>query len=667
MSTAEFDANLFSAEFLEDYFAECEEHLVIVRNGLLGLEQFVARAPVEPAALEELFRAFHSLKGISGMVGLQEAELLAHEMESYLRALREDQIPLSEEGAEGLIAGTRMLEEVIGARRGRSAIPDVTRMIERLAALVPRFEAATGETEKAVGFSGAGLAAADKARLASALQNGARIWRCRFTPNPALADRGVNVNTIRARLQQHGELIHSAPLIAAEGVVFEFIVAASAEDEVLAAWQDDGVTSRLYESTAPAPTAARQNGEPRSGNAQPRAAGALSVPSNLVRVDLSRLDELMRMVGDLVISRARLKDHLDRVERMMPAAEWRALQETNLLIERQLRDLREGVMRARMVPIGETFDRMRFVVRDLARERERKIHLDLIGRETEIDKFLVERLMDPLLHLVRNAVAHGLEPAEERRAGGKSPEGRLWLRAATAGETVVIEIEDDGRGIDARRVEARARDAGLLGPGEAMSEPLLLDILCAPGFSTREGTDRASGRGVGMAVVKKTIEDLGGSLAMETAAGQGTRFTLRLPLTLAITDALIVAVGGQRFAVPQTVVQEVIEVPLADIKPIEKNEIILYRGGALPVVRLARLFGLAETEPQMMYAFVIGSGVNAVGIAVDRILGLREIVVRAIADPLLQVPGIAGATELGDGKAVLILNAAGLIREGTFK
>jgi two-component system chemotaxis sensor kinase CheA len=227
---------------------------------------------------------------------------------------------------------------------------------------------------------------------------------------------------------------------------------------------------------------------------------------------------------------------------------------------------------------------------------------------------------------------------------------------------VVIEVEDDGLGIDADRVARRGRAAGLIGSESALDASTLLDLICAPGFSTREEADRTSGRGVGMNVVKNTILGLGGSFDLNTEPGRGTLFTIQLPLTVAIADALIVSSGDQRFAVPQSSVREVIEVESSQVKALENNEIISYRGGVLPLVRLSRLFRTSATNGDRFHAFVVGSGLNSVGVAIDRILGQREIVVRAISDPLIQVAGVAGATELGDGRIVLILDAAALAR-----
>jgi two-component system chemotaxis sensor kinase CheA len=378
-------------------------------------------------------------------------------------------------------------------------------------------------------------------------------------------------------------------------------------------------------------------------------------------VELGRLDDLMRAVGELVLSRARLDDGLTRVAGYLPPRERRELEETAQTIERQLRDLREGVMRVRMVPVRDLFARMRLVVRDLTRETGKEVELVVTGEETEIDKLVVERMADPLLHLVRNAVSHGLEPAAVREAAGKRPKGRITLRAAAAGGMIVLEVEDDGRGVRVDEVFARARAAGLV-PQDAPADPAaVLDLICAPGFSTRDEADRGSGRGVGMDVVRLAVEGLGGSLALDSRPGTGSRFTARLPLTLVVADVLTVAVGGQIYAVPQTAVREVVPVEPDATTVLENNELIRYRGGVLPLLRLDEVFGLPRPAGGFV-ALVTGEGAGAVALAADRAIGLREVVVRPLADPLVQAPGIGGATELGDGRPILILDPGGLAR-----
>jgi two-component system chemotaxis sensor kinase CheA len=648
------------SDFLDDYFAECDDHLMGVRRLLLTLEASVGRTQINRPALEELFRHFHSLKGISGMVELRAAEDLAHGLEDYLRALRQRDAVLTGDGVDALFDGAHMLEQVIAARRAGNPPPPIDAVVTRIGRVL-----ADGAIERAA--SAAGVTTQPAANPTPATSQ--RRWLCTFSPSADLVARGVRVDTVRKRLSTAGEILNAVPRVTLGGAIaFEFEVAAELDQDTLAAWRDDGITieplaaAPVDESAAVASQAIGPGPEPLPGFEPEAALGGGVAPSHFVRVDLTRLDDLMRNVGDLVISRARLGETLSRLERRVPSAEWRAIQENAIAIDRQLRTLREGIMRVRLVPVGEIFRRMPFVVRDLARETGKRVHLELQGQGTEIDKFLIERMMDPVLHLVRNAVSHGIEAAEERIAAGKSPEGSIVLRAATAGDVVRIEIADDGRGVDSEAVIARARAAGLPLPQGTVDASHLLSLLCAPGFSTRDETDRASGRGVGMGVVQAAVEELSGSLSLETAPGAGTRFTLELPVTLAITDALIASVGGETFAVPQGSVREVMEVPVSALLQVEHNEMTPYRGAALPIVRLGRLFGLPDTGRDRLHVFVVGTGAAALGIAVDRIIGQREIVVRAIADALVRVDGISGATDLGDGRVVLILDPAVLAR-----
>lgn len=618
----------FFDQFLDDYFAECDEHLVAIRRSLVTLEDVADQGSVDRTLLDNLFRSFHTLKGISGMVGLSAAEQLAHDLESYLRELREGTAVLSAHGFEVLVAGVSSLENVINARRNDQEIPSIEAITTRLKDIASP-DSASSTSEPEVSQSG----------------TEAKRWQVEFTPTAQLAERGVNVNSVRSRLQEIGELVQAKPVVKGAGeIAFHFVVVTSADKATVANFEADGLT---FQPAQEEPIQKSQVSKP-----------IVATPASVVRVDLDRLDDLMRIIGELVISRTRLEDQLKELKQVTPPAAWRSLQETNVTLSRQLRDLRESVMRVRMVQIGEIFERMTFVVRDLARESARKIIVELSGGETEIDKFLVERMMDPLMHLVRNAVSHGFETVAEREAQGKRSEGLLTLSAMTAGERIVIKISDDGRGIDRTVVAARARALGR--SVSEIDDETLLELICTPGFSTREEADRESGRGVGMDVVRQAVEELGGRISMATKVGEGTTFTIELPLTLAIAEALIVSVNGQRFAVPQSAVTEVMEVESSATKVLENNEIISYRGKVLPLLRLGRMFEMDYQRAGNFHVLVIGDETNSVGLAVDRIIGQREIVVRAIKDPLAQSQGIAGATELGDQRVVLILDIGAL-------
>ncbi len=626
--------------FLDDYFAESEEHLSAAADAVMRLDKSIGQPSAERAAVDELFRYFHTLKAISAMVELRPAEQLAHHLEHYLRAVRDGACTVTTAGSDALIEGTRRLEHIINAHRTGSPLPPIEDMLAKV--------------ENLVGTRGERQAATPA--LADTSEAGRR-WTCRFVPTRELLASGIGVDLVRKRLEEIGTIVEAAPHVLPDATIsFQFTLITA--DEVDVAERLGGIPVTVEAETLHAAEPGAATMDPAAAAGAPNAA-----ISHVVRVDLARLDELMQIVGDMVIARARLADSLSRVERHVPPSEWRAVQENALASDRQLRMLREGIMRVRMVPVGEIFRRMPLVVRDLARENAKRVKLELRGQATEIDKYLIERMMDPVLHLVRNAISHGIEPPDVRIAQGKSPEGTITLCAAAVGDVVTLEVADDGYGVNEEAVVNKARQAGLSVPSGPLDAAAVLGLLCSPGFSTKEETDRASGRGVGMAVVKAMVEELSGTMALDTDRGRGTRFILRLPVTLAITDALIGRVGAEAFAIPQGAVREVIEIAEADLRQLEENEIVPYRDGALPIIRLSRLFGIASTaRTGRLHVFVLGHGSAAMGIAVDRIVGQREIVVRTLADALVRVDGVSGATDLGDGRVVLILDPTVLAR-----
>jgi len=319
-------------------------------------------------------------------------------------------------------------------------------------------------------------------------------------------------------------------------------------------------------------------------------------------------------------------------------------------------------MRLRLVPVGESFERLRFAARDAIRESGKQVVLQFRGESTEIDKLVVDRMLEPLLHLVRNAVIHGIETPEQRAAAGKPAEGTLTLRASAAGDRIVIDVEDDGGGMDIERIEARARERGLLLPDETLGADRLLELICAPGFSTRDEADLTSGRGVGMEVVWSTVRALAGTVSMSTERGRGTRFVIELPLTLMIVDALLVEIGGQQMAMPQPALREILQIERSEIIAFESNAVVSYRGGVLPLFDLSQLFRLPASTRDTAYLLVVGTEEAPIGLMVDRLVELREIVVHPVTDPLVAMPGVAGATDLGDGRVSLILDAAALVR-----
>lgn len=626
-----------SGELLDDFFTECDEHLEHIRKGLVDLEPSIGRAQPDRTVVEDLFRNFHSLKGISAIVGLRTAEELAHATEDYLRELTRGTVTLNEETLELLMLAAQRLEKVATAFRSHQAIPVTDQLVEDL-------RGASGKTATSPPAEQTGSSVMQPS-MEAARARGLTLWKFSFTPSQELDGRGVNINSVRAKLGEVGEILQATPQVRGKGlIVFEFVVGMKETPTDIALWEADGLKAELAEAPrSEAPTLQEHN--------------PFIAPSHVVRVGLPKLDDLMRIVGEMVIKRSRFEEEVSRLSRKGEALDTGALREINIGFGRSLRELREAVMRVRMVPVAEIFARMPFVVRDLARESSKKARLIMEGQRTEIDKYLIEQLKDPLLHLVRNSFSHGVETPEERREAGKREEAVITLTAATSGDSVIITVADDGRGIDQEAVLRRAKELGVATP-EFIDNTALLEILCSPGFSTRTDADRAAGRGVGMSVVQTTVRDLGGSLSLETGQGSGARFTIRVPLTLAIAETFIISAANHTCAMPQSFVAEILQVTAEEIRRVNGVEVISYREGVLPVLRLSSFFRSRRPGLPKMCILVLNSDRGSAGLVVDRIHGQREVVVRPIRDPLIQSPGVAGATELGDGRPVLILDGA---------
>jgi two-component system, chemotaxis family, sensor kinase CheA len=631
------DTSDLRGEFLDDFYAECDELLGNLRTQLAPFEARVREGAADPVALEALYRNVHSFKGISAIVGLRIAEELAHAAEGLLRMLSRSELVVTSEHVDLIAHVTQRLEQIVTAHRLQQPFPRSDDLVASLA----RFNRATSSTVDNASSPAAATATSIASTTAGELSVGAVAWKATFTPSAELDQRGVNINSVRTRLSGIGTIESAAPIIQPGGrMTFEFKLALREVPADLDVWKRDGIHLASLET--------------RDAGA-PAAAPSLSVaPSHIVRVDLTRLDDLMRIVGEMVIHRSRLDERIGRLKDNESG-----LQEVNLALARSLRELREAITRVRLVPVAEIFARLPIVVRDLTAETGKKVRVVFEGQETEIDKFLVERLKQPLLHLVRNAISHGIETPAERVRLGKPEEATLRLRAATSGQSVLIQVRDDGRGVDARKIVARAASLGIQ-MSDSPSDADLLAVISRPGFSTRDEADRASGRGVGMAVVHSVVRDLSGSLSLESVPGRSTEFTLRLPLTLSIAETLLVSAAGQPCAVPQGFVEEVMQFSESDVRTIKDAEVISYRDGILPLLRLRKMFGAERSTSPQLPLLVLSSERGLCGLVVDKVLGQREVVVRAMHDPLIHVNGISGATELGDGRPVLILDPAAL-------
>lgn len=451
---------------------------------------------------------------------------------------------------------------------------------------------------------------------------------------------------------------HKAPLRAVE----------SESAQELLALQDEPAPSRS-ESSAPAVrtmTLSDESGAPRARSESE----SLRSLSQTVRVDISRLDALMNTVGELLLIKANLQRMAETARQEGPAAlskMWgQELGRETRQLERKLDALQQGLLEARMVPVGQVFDRLARLVRRIAREAGKEIDFVISGGEVELDKLIVEELSDPLMHIIRNAIDHGAESPEAREAAGKPRRARVSLRAEQKGNHVVIEVSDDGSGIDELGVRETALRKGLITEAQAreMSRRELLNLIFLPGFSTARTVSELSGRGVGLDVVKNNIGNLSGIIDVWSERGQGTAFHLTLPVTLAIIRALVVGVSGRTYAVPLNSVLEILSVKPSEIRTVERREVLDVRGQTLPLMRLSRLFSHPERQNDRHFVVVAGLAQERLGIAVDELQGQQDIVVKSLGGRLQGVRGISGAADLANRRTVLVLDVGALLEEG---
>lgn len=665
-----------SQDFLQDFLQEAGEHLEQARRHLLELEELdragrktAGEKATRAALIDDLFRSFHTLKSLCGMTGLEPGARLAHALESALDGLRKGRIQTTPRLLDGLFHAANTLSEMVETVRDPSAPMPDTRLdhdlLEQFAQRPevpveppeppsePMFPAGTASSAETVHPAGmlagyprvaASFNETDWLRLQDALERGLRLSLAIFAPSNEKSRQGITVTQAREQLAHAGELIKAVPLI--DGALVRFaLVTASTQPLDRAGFPE----MEWHELTA------IQSGKIPAASLPPRTTVS---STGLVRVEMRRLEDLLRQAGDLSVTHWRLTSLMSQLEGA-PASARQDLRRTLERMERNLRDLRASILRARLVPLAEAFGPMPLAVRDLARAMQKEAHVVMEGEETEIDKDVVERLLNPLLHLVRNAVAHGIEPPADREQMGKPSSGTVTLRGKSEGDTILITVADDGAGISLPSVAARAAELGWLSPGVKINEEEALAILCRPGFSTQKQSDLSAGRGVGMDVARRSAQAMGGSLSMRSESGKGTAFTLRLPLTLLMARVILVRAGPETYAVPIDRVEELFEIEAGAITRLESGEIYSLRGTSIALRRLADLLHLpsgADGQPERQYGLSLRAGDHRTALVVDRLLGIRDVVVRTLSDPLLALPGIAGATELSDGSVALILN-----------
>ncbi|HEU4405804.1 MAG TPA: ATP-binding protein [Polyangiaceae bacterium] len=646
-------------DFLAGFLAEADEHLRSARANLLALEGAAERGEASPRPTRELFRSLHTIKGLAAMVGVEPVVDIAHGLEAVLRAADRAGGRVGAEAIGPLVEGVRAIErrvQALGA--GEAVTPAPARLFEALARLEPAAPAEGGGAPALPEELAARLSAGEREQLLAGVSGGRRALRVHFTPSPARAAEGVTITSVRERASALGELVKVYPVsvpkgeAAPGGLKFALVLLTDApDDEVARAASADGPPELLLAGGRPAPGPALEGEDDES----PVAGAGRSV----VRVDVRRLDEAMEKLSALIVSRFRMGRAVAALEAR--GADVRELKHLAEEDRRQLRDLRASILRLRMVSVAELLEPVGLLVRGLGRATGKAVRLELEGGRAELDKAVAERVWPALVHLVRNAVDHGLEAPDERRRAGKPAEGvvRVGCEGRSNGR-LEISVEDDGRGVDRAAVAARA------GAPVPEGDAALLDLLARPGLSTRERATHTSGRGLGMDIVKRVVEaELGGELLLHTAPGRGTRFTLRVPQTVTLVDALGFACAGQTFLTPVSAVDEIVEVEPSEAASAPSPRpragaprVLFRRGEALPLVDLGRLFGLGGAGSSK--ALVVRRAGRPYAFGVGGLLGQYEVIVRPLEDPLVRVAGVAGSADLGEGRPTLVLDLVAL-------
>lgn len=666
------------AQFVEAFLEESFEGLERMETELLALEGG------DPETLNTIFRSAHSIKGGAGTFGFSAISEFTHGVETLLDRMRKGEQAADPETVNLLLRAVDVLRAQLEAARDGGGEADPAEVVE-VRTLIENH------------LGGAAALAGDHGPDDAGTEgpgSGPGGWRIRFEPHPDLMRTGNDPLRMFEVLEELGtltvacdttrltdspeafdpeecylawdlELLGDATREQVQEV-FEWV-----EDECdlqIEPLESSAVSDDADTGTAPEPPGPGTSAEdPPAASAVRSAGGARGSESSSMRVNTGKIDALIDMVGELVITQSMLTDISEQLEEdsSQVEAQIERLRTGLAELERNTRELQESVMGIRMVPIAQVFNRFPRLVHDISGQLGKQIELTLKGEYTEIDKTVMEHLGDPLVHLVRNAVDHGIELPEARAAAGKPETGQVSLEAYHRGGNVVIEIRDDGKGMDADRILAKARDAGLVGLNQQLDRHEILQLIFEPGLSTADQVSDLSGRGVGMDVVKKNIRGLGGNVELESEPGKGSRLTIRLPLTLSIMDGQLLKVGDETFVIPLIAIVESLQTQPESVKQaFGKLPLYRLREEYIPIVDLAALFGRADPSPLPERALLVVAEADdqRVALRVDDLLGQQQVVIKTLETNFRKVPGTAGATILGDGQVALILDTAGIAR-----
>lgn len=695
-------------QYLDIFVEESREHLQSLNTCLLELE----RDPGAKNMLTEIFRVAHTLKGMSGTMGFSRMQKLTHVMEDLLDALRNDRLTPNASTVDVLFQCLDALENytnqiVASGNEGTEEYADIVAALSAILSgkpdSMPSAPRSQNATEPAAGkpvadregLDDSGLLALnqyDVSVLGKALQSGMNVLQIRVELDKGCLLKAARAFIVFQILERNAEILKAQPRVediedekfenhftvlvvtTQSKTFFEKEINSVAEVSAVivtpiqssqlvvgeTAVSDPSIVTRG--SGADAATQATQLEQADYSAAKGASAQGDSAKTKTpktgktVRVDIDRLDVLMNLVSELIIVKTRLDD-VKGNDVMGESVEY---------LERITTNLHDAVMKVRMVPVETVFNRFPRMIRDVARDLDKDVELHMSGEETELDRTVIDEIGDPLIHILRNSADHGLETRDARKSAGKAAVGNIWLRAYQDGNNVVIEVEDDGRGVDVGKVRQKIVERGLetREMANSLSEKEVISYLFKSGFSTADKVSDLSGRGVGLDVVKTKIEALGGMVELETVFGRGSKTIIRLPLTLAIIQALLVRIGEEKYAIPLGSIREIDNVSPTDIQMVRNQEVIMLRNTVIPIVRLDKLLGVrgavADSDKKQLTVVIVRKGEKLSGFVVDSLIGQQEIVIKSLGKLLSGVRWIAGATILGDGNVALIVDVNSL-------
>ena len=696
------EQNSTHTKAIQDFLAEAEEIVEQLGSELADLSDMGESGELNPDVLNSIFRGAHSLKGLAGMFNFSGVAELAHNMENLLDWLRLGKLDFTSQLMAVLFDAHELLSSLIrtlASGEGSSMAPEIAACVSKInACLAPQDVQSAVSPLEALGLPphicGA-LTEYEEHRLKDNLAKGRTIFNIHTSFDLSTFD--TELSSVTDILKGCGEVISTLPSVGVNletNIDFEILFGSkSSLDELQATVERDSISVTQLGSalppveppvaTAPAPpltetaTAGYDNGQQVVVAADKMQAAAplpvLSDDASLtaksmsrtVRVDIGKLDELMNIVGELILANSTIAGVTTRMRNEGFSRMAIELGKAAKGLERKLSDLQKGVMEIRMIPIGQLYEKMSRIVRKISRDQGKRVDLKFYGADTELDKLIVEDISDPMMHIIRNAIDHGIEAGDVRTAQGKSEKGTIKISSFQKGNHVVIEIEDDGGGIDVEKVKNKALQKGLVSDISTVSDRDAIDFIFLPGFSTNETVSEVSGRGVGMDVVRNNISAISGMVDIETRKGEGSRFIITLPITLAIIKALIINCSGRTYALPITSVLESLLMTDKDIMTVERKEVVQLRESTLPLLRLEHFFDLRRSDeaPKEFYVVVVGVAEKRLGIAVDNLICQQDIVIKPLGDSFKRFRGISGAADLGDQRTILVLDVGGIINE----